>query len=286
VGLRAGFTRTSSGVLTGFETDNRRRTGATGTAYFNRSRTLSSTSVAVGDTYVIRPYVTLEHEFPSAQTSDTGFNETSYTVAFHTSSLAIKSIVTTLPVVSTGNNGSNSADTYRKYWNLDGTLGFEKDQGGHITYHEYTKGQETKSIEDADTTKTAGGEDFNGVAIPTGFSSSGTPLHWKTTVAYDAQGRQDSTTMPSAQVSKHYYSKLADMRPVHLGYNDYVVTPKWYGPVRYTVSNHAGKPTMQATVALTSNESTTALTGHIDETDADPITAMDVRLAEMYAPEA
>ena len=76
---------------------------------------------------------------------------------------------------------------------------------------------------------------------------------------------------------KSYYSRLLDQRLVALAYNDYDSgTPKFYGPVSYTVSNQAGKPEVQATVALASNESTTALTGHVDETDADPITAMDL----------
>jgi hypothetical protein len=43
----------------------------------------------------------------------------------------------------------------------------------------------------------------------------------------------------------------------------------------YTVTNLAGRTDINATISLTSNESTAALTTHIDETDADPITAVD-----------
>src|SRR6185436_11271072 len=72
-----------------------------------------------------------------------------------------------------------------------------------------------------------------------------------------------------------------------LVYADFETTPKFYGPVSYTVRNQASNTEVHATVALTSNESTTALTGHVDESDADPITAMDlgtvVRLStELY----
>jgi YD repeat-containing protein len=40
--------------------------------------------------------------------------------------------------------------------------------------------------------------------------------------------------------------------------------------------NHAGRVEAQATVALSGNQSTSALTAHVDETDADPITAIDL----------
>ena len=70
-----------------------------------------------------------------------------------------------------------------------------------------------------------------------------------TTYAYDDQGRQDTITQPGGRVLKRYYSKLADSRPVTLAYNDYDSSPlKFYGPVQYTVANHAGRSEVQATV--------------------------------------
>src|SRR5262249_15098256 len=154
---------------------------------------------------------------------------------------------------------------------------FEKAADAIIAYHEYTAGEESKTIEDADTTQTAGGQDFNGISIPSGFSSSGTPIHRKTTATYDAQGRLDARTLnwgggfsPSTRVFKHYYSRLKDHQAVELAYADYETTPKWYGPVSFAVRNQAGKVTWSGTVALSSNETTTALTGHVDETEDLP----------------
>ena len=223
-------------------------------------------------------------EYTTAVTSGTsGSNLTSYSFTYHSSTntnqeyAAVESITATYPTVTTGNNGSNAATTSSQYFYKDGTLGFAKDQNAIIGYREYTNGQLTKSIDDADTTLTAGGQDFNGISIPSGFSSSGSPIHWKTTNTFDAQGRLDATTLPNAMVKKHYYSKLGDSRLVHLAYNNYAAGgPTFYGPVSYTVTNLAGKAVVSATVGLTSNTSSTALTGHIDETDSDPITAMDL----------
>jgi YD repeat-containing protein len=55
-----------------------------------------------------------------------------------------------------------------------------------------------------------------------------------------------------------------------------------HGPVDYQVRNHPGKAALQGTIALSGNTSTAALTAYIDETDSDPITAVDTgSLAEM-----
>jgi YD repeat-containing protein len=94
----------------------------------------------------------------------------------------------------------------------------------------------------------------------------------------------DLVTHSDGRKIKHYYSKLADGRLVSLTYNDYETTPKFHGPVGYRVTNLLGNTEVEATVALTSNESTTALTGHVDETDADPITAMDLGTVKRLTP--
>jgi RHS repeat-associated protein len=152
-------------------------------------------------------------------------------------------------------------------------VSFVKARDGIISYTEYVNGRMTEQIEDVDTSITA---DFD-VSVPSGLSSSGTEFHRTTTYAFDDQGRPDKTTYADGREMKSYYSKLADTRLVSLSYNDYDASPlKFYGPVQYTLSNQGGNAEVQATVALTSNESTTALTGHVDETDADPITAMDL----------
>ncbi|MEW6748036.1 MAG: hypothetical protein AB1486_35435, partial [Planctomycetota bacterium] len=211
----------------------------------------------------------------------TGSNLYQYTTTYHADSgrlqLAIKQVDTTLPAVASGNNGSGSSDVTKRYLNKDGTLAFERSPSGLITYHAYTNGLVTKLIEDADTGLNQAGQDFYQVTIPDGFASSGTEVHHKTIYAYDAQGRQTQVTADD-RTQLTYWTKLGDQRPVMLVFNDYDTSPttKYYGPVRYTVTNHAGRVEVEGVIALTNNESTAALTSFIDETDADPITAVDV----------
>ena len=278
-GLVRTFTRETSGTQTGFITAVKWKEGTSGTAYFEKEFGYSSASIAVGaDSNLIRPLRDKIHDYSKYKSTSTADRvTTTVTTTVHTSEVVAQKVVTSYPVVATSENGSGSATTMEEYFEKDGLLSWVNAEDGIITYRGYTNGQLTKLVEDADTGETGAGEDFENVTIPSGLSSTAGAVHRKTTYAYDAQGRRDTRTEPDARVLKRYYSKLADGRSVTLSYNDYdSVTPKFYGPVDYTVLGHTGKAEVEATVSLTSNESTTALTGHVDETDSDPITAMDL----------
>ncbi|MCP3935871.1 MAG: hypothetical protein GY708_10920, partial [Actinomycetia bacterium] len=54
----------------------------------------------------------------------------------------------------------------------------------------------------------------------------------------------------------------------------------FYGPVRFSVRNLAGKVEASGTVGLTSDVSTSAQTAHIDETESDPLLAIDIGTVE------
>ena len=135
-------------------------------------------------------------------------------------------------------------------------------------YTEHTKGLVTKKIRDANTTS---------LSPPSGFTSIGTAfIHDETSYAFDEQGRATTTTAPSGRVSLVYHTVLKDRRLVSLSYPKYVSgSGTYYGPVAYTVRNHAGKVEVQGVIAFSGGSTTTAQSSHIDETDDDPITAVD-----------
>ncbi len=216
-----------------------------------------------------RPVIDDTTRYPQYATSTSSTYKSTRTVTFDgTDEVSVVSDQVTQPAITTGNNGSNSALSATQYYTVDGRPSYTKARDGILSYRAYTNGQVTTSIEDADTSILSD--------EPGGLSSTGTPFHRVTTYTYDAQGRPDLTTAPDGQKTKHYYSKLADGRIVSLSYADYEATPKFHGPVSYQVQNHAGEVEVDATVGLTNNESTTALTGHVDESLSDPITAMDL----------
>ena len=258
--------------------------GTGGSTYFDRSFTYDFKvwKVDAGDamSQVVHPLIASDGFYVAKVTTASG-NDTTTSFSYAAQGvstngqIALKSRTTTEPAVTSGHNGSNSSNTTSIYWNADGTRGFEKTALGYITYHEYTDGRETKQIRDADTTRTAGGQDFNGISIPSGFASTGTPLHHVATMTYDAQGRL-SKRVEDSYSPLTYYGKLKDERLVVLQYTHSDGVPTYYGPVEYDVRNQAGKNEASGLIGLSSNSSTSPLTGMIDETTADVKAAVAV----------
>src|SRR5262249_10230617 len=137
----------------------------------------------------------------------------------------------------------------------------------------------TKRIDDVITNGSfPAGDDPN---TDWGITESSSGSNRTTQFAYDAQGRQDTTTPPDAGTSwttKNYYTQLKD------GRQGMIFCPKvttssvtYYGPARYTVNNKAGKNEISGVDAISSSGLTDAsnpLTSWIDETTADPIAAL------------
>ena len=268
-GLVRTFTLETTGETTGFVLDRKYKEGSSGSAYLDGSRTYTTASVTVGDVTVVRPFVASEREYTQAITSGTtGSNLTSYSYTMYSGLLMPEEIETTNPAVSTANNGSGSATTRTVHFTKEGRKNWEEDELGILSHTKFTDGLATERVRDANEVH---------AAVPTGWGSSSDAHHRVETTSFDAQGRRDSTTEAGGRVRKRYLSKLADERLVELNYADYETGPtKYFGPVRYTVRNQAGKVEFQGVVGLTNDESTTALASHVDETDDDPITAMDL----------
>ncbi|MEW5748974.1 MAG: RHS repeat-associated core domain-containing protein [Candidatus Thermoplasmatota archaeon] len=217
-----------------------------------------------------RPFLDKRYDYHAVSTSTADRIETDYTTNVTSGTLAISD--TNLAYVeptSAGGGGYTDLDE-TLYYDDDGVQSWTKHKDATISYRGYTDGRMTTSIEDVDTAQTSN--------EPQGLSSSGTEIHRTTTYAYDKQGRLTTTTFADGQVTKSYYTKLADGRLVTLGYQDFETSPstKYYGPVSYSVTNHAGKVEFEGRVALTNNESTTTLANHVDEAESDPLLAMDL----------
>ncbi len=284
-GLVRAYVRVSSGDMEGFVQDSKHQTGTSGSAYLDGTLAYASRSLTVGAATVVRPVLTSVRGYVDEITSGTSgslvttlsndpgdwWSSTATDVLY----LARKKVVTTFPAVSGGNNGSGSATSATDYLRKDRSVAFREATDGVFSYAGLTNGLPTTTIADCQTNSATYGasDDPNGVW---GVTESGSGLHKVTTNTYDAQGRLVTSTAPDGQVRRSYRSRLADRRTVELEYPDYESTPKWHGPVSYTVTNHAGAPEVVATVALASNESTLAQASHVDEGDADPITAMDL----------
>ena len=277
-GLVYVFDRAMSGDYRGYLEDKKYQTGTSGSEYYLETYTYTGATISGTDAETRRAVIASVRKYPQAITSGTtGSTLTQYGYDFYSGTTMPEKITITNPAVTAGNNGSGSSTISYKHYTETGLLDFEKSPSGTISFREYADGRMTKQIRDADTTKTASGEDFDGISIPTGFASSGSPLHVKTTHSHDPQGRRESTTLPGGRVAESYVSKTSDRRIVSLSYPSVVSgTPTtYYGPVGFSVSNLAGRAEASGKIALSGNSSTTAQSSHVDETDDDPITVID-----------
>jgi len=286
--------RVSSGDLDGFVQYTRFREGDSATSKIYRTKTeYDSASITIGTGGgafdVVNPFVDMSRQYIVAKTSSPDSlsagdaSETATTVTFHTSTLAPEVRTTTLQSVATANNGSGTSNTSSAYFNLQGENTFTKDESGVISYSGYADGQMVVSVRDADTTKTASGEVFENVTIPTGFSSSGSPLHMVSEFAHDNQGRRTEVTSyagtGSELVSVTHYTQLADERIVVLNVPRRTTSggggsTTYYGPVSYSVTHHAGGSEATGMIALSGNSTTTAITAWIDDTKSDAAQAV------------
>ncbi len=289
-GLITALVRKSSTDLKGYVEETRWKVGTSGTAYLSGSTVWTSRALVVGSSGVTRPLVdsttAYTHEITSgssgAYTTDVTYDDFYSSTNTNVQYLAPKKTTTAHPTVSTGTNGSNSPNAKETHQRSDGTVAWVKHEDGNHDYSLVENGLPTRSIRDYDSDEGSGVNGWESGDAPTGGGSYGLTIsssgfHAITKNTFDAQGRRDTTTLPSVRVTKSYYSKLADGRMVTISWPRYTGggTPTYYGPASYTVTNHAGQAEFQGTIASTSSGLTTALTGWIDEADADPITALD-----------
>jgi RHS repeat-associated protein len=203
--------------------------------------------------------------------------------------LSPKSITTTMPSVSTSNNGPGSSMTTTRYLRKDGTTAFSLGAEGNYHYAQFTNGLMVKQIRDAKTNGTfASGDD---PSTDFGISETGSGDDLVTTYVYDAQGRTTEVVAPDwqgatgtpAQVT--YYTRLADQRSVVLSVPRRTVsgvTTTYTGPVSYTVMNHAGQTEFSATLELPSGSTTTAISSWISTTSSDPVQAVVLSGASLF----
>jgi YD repeat-containing protein len=293
-GLIHVFTRYGSGDKTGYVEYRKHKKGTSGTAYPDSLTDYTIPSLTVGSSAVAHPSVSSSKAY--RDTTESGgsdtYDETTVTLTYWSASssnvlsIVSKSIVTTFPKVSTGNNGKGSgggdaAVEAKRYLRKDFTTAFSmrpaySDAANSTRVYDYTQftnGQLTKRIADATTNGSfASGDDPN---TDWGITETGDGWNVITQYTYDAQGRPNGSTLPDGRVTLVHYSRLSDHRMTTVSCPR-VSGGYYYGPLSYTVTNQAGRADYSGVDALAAAGINTALTGWIDETDADAVTAVDI----------
>lgn len=159
-------------------------------------------------TYILRDDGTYEYAFPASatqyrNTDATGGQTTSWAYTWQSGTAQAESITTTLPTVTTAQNGPNAATSSVVFNDEYGRPIWTKDADGFLGYVEYdTKtGAVTKTIADVEDANTT---DFTG--LPSGWTTPATGgLHLITTYEVDHLGRTTKATMPNGRVDYTVY---------------------------------------------------------------------------------
>ena len=133
-------------------------------------------------------------QYPS--TSATPTIVTSYAYTFYTGSVQVQQQTTTLPVISTGQNGSGVANMRKSYFDMYGNEIWSMDERGFITGMSYDiqTGAVLQQIDDYNTAQV-------GNSAPSGWTTpSGGGLNLITDYTIDNQGRTIQTLAPTNTV--------------------------------------------------------------------------------------
>ncbi|MFZ4431199.1 MAG: hypothetical protein ACOYPS_12695, partial [Phycisphaerales bacterium] len=201
-----------------------------------------------------KQYVTDEVTVGGASSTD--YDETTYAYTYYQVSSVdtwrVKTVTTTLPVVTSGTNGSNSADTTVRYMDELGRTIFTKDELAKYTWTGFDAdtGQATTQVNDPNSGTTGASSDASTWSI----SLPGGGLERTTSFVYDEQGRQVGSILESGRVTAIHYTKLADGRlatvstpAITTGGSTY-----YWSPAGYTVTNLAGRQEASGAIAFTS----------------------------------
>ncbi|MCP3937253.1 MAG: hypothetical protein GY708_18020, partial [Actinomycetia bacterium] len=259
VGLVRTFVLETTGQTKGLVLDRKYKTGTSGSAYFEGTVAYDTASMTITNESVVRPVVDERRVYTEAITTGTsGSHLTTYTPDWYGGAgevLMLEEMLTTQPSVATGNNGSGSANTSNLHFTKQGRKDWEEHEDGCIDYYDWSDGVLVKTVKDVSSTY--------GTSPPAGWTASADGIDRQDDSTFDAQGRKVQTTLADGNIQRRYVSKLKDERVITLDYAHYAsATPSFYGPVRFSVRNLAGKVEASGTVGLTSDVSTSAQTAH------------------------
>ena len=173
-------------------------------------------------TYYDKTYSGRTNVVPAADTvyrnaDGTGAQTISYAYTWHTGTVAVQSQTVSLPIITTGQNGPNSADTTSVFFDLYGRPVWTKDADGYLAYTAYDAltGAAIKTITDVDTGETT---DFTG--LPAGWTTpTGAGLHLVATREVDPLGRTTKSVDPNGNVSYLVYDDAGHEIRSYAGWN-------------------------------------------------------------------
>jgi len=235
-------------------------TTATATTAGSVDRFVSSTAVMRGDrgmavtqeafTYFVQsgggstvmPLAT-RTTYPNTTTS--GAQTTSYAYTFTAGTTQIVSQRTTLPTVTTAQNGPGTAVVVDRVFDAAGREIWSRDGDGFLRHTQYDvqTGAVVKSIVDVNTSRTS---DFDAQSLPSGWATpTGGGLHLVTTHEVDSLGRITKATDPRGSITYTVYDDVNHSTRTYVGWNATTRTPT--GPITVSRRDLSGTYTESLT---------------------------------------
>jgi RHS repeat-associated protein len=198
-------------------------------------------------------------------TTAAGAQTTSYASTFTPGTTQIVSQRTTLPTVTTTQNGPGTAVVTDQVFDAAGREIWSRDGDGFLRYTEYDArtGAVLKSIVDVDTTRTA---DFQN--LPSGWATpAGGGLHLVTTHEVDRLGRITKATDPNGNITFTVYDDVNHSTRTYVGWN--TTTGTTTGPITVSRRDLSGTYTESLTYSAAP-----AVDAQGRPTGTEPITTM------------
>jgi hypothetical protein len=289
-GLMHKYTRVPSGDATGFLSEKRWHdtldAETSSYDFYEGCWTWDVTSATetVGGVGVVRPLIASSREYwDKVISSSSGSNLTSYGYSTHSGQgLAVEKVTQTVPTISTGANGSNTAHYIYAQYQSDGRLQYKSEQessGGvkivqRVTYT--ADGLIDTQYEDATVT--------SGMTSDTDFQSQADAVNDNSVRTYDDEARLLTKSTRDGRLPRMYRTVLGDRRIIELDFTNWedLATDNWYGPTSFRVKNQAGKIEAEAMIGFSGDVTTETLDKSIDESDTDPLLAVGNGVAYGY----
>jgi RHS repeat-associated protein len=224
VNASSGMIETFNYNSIGLQTDAWVKNGESGTPYY-----VSATDY--GDS--VNPYIaTATYDYPTQTTTRSSGKQTSYSYTFYDSSThqQPKTKTTTLPAISSGQNGSGVATTTGEYYDNLGRLRWTQDGEGYVNYYSYHPVMGTLAYTAVDVDPSSVSSDISSGSsgnweawtvdgansnAPTRSSSLPTTLTLATKTYYDSLGRPTQVT---DRAGANHYTVYANLQTILFPY--------------------------------------------------------------------
>jgi len=262
-------TTTTPGGVAGYLQDTKVKQGGSGSAILLGAwQYIASEQIGNNTVYPLAS----ETAYQSASGGGSSPTVTSYSYLWYAGTLQTQLRTTTLPVISSGQNGDGNPYTRQEYMDVYGQVTWQQDELGFLTRTQYddASGAVLQTIQDVDTSLVSG--------APLGWTTpAGGGLNLTTDNTLDNQGRITQTLGPAHAVSLSGVS-VTIRRASWAVYQD-VLGQEWRGagyrnqtsgnytlinPVQITVSDGVGRVTDQITAVRSS------ATGPLSASDSFP----------------